>query len=172
MPTTYQLIASTEIGAGGVASFNFNSIPQTYRDIQLFSSARVTATSRTDGKFIFNSVTSAYQYIFYEGYATNILYTSQSNGTAQVAVLMNQSDATANYFSTSIQYISNYTNTGYKQHIFRQCDPFNSASDFYIQAGAGQMTGGSAGITSLTISANVGNIAQYSKFHLYGISYT
>jgi hypothetical protein len=171
MPTTYTLIASTDIGAGGVSTFTFSSIPQTYKDLQLFSSARVTVSGRTDGQFIFNSVTSGYSYTFAEGYSTNTVYVSNSNATSQVDVLMNQSDNTANYFGTSQYYISNYTSTNQKPHISRQCDPSNSSSTFYIQTGAGQMAGTQA-VTSLTISAKGGNIAQYSKFHLYGISYT
>lgn len=172
MATTFTLIGSTTIGSGGVASTTFSSIPSTFRDLCLLSSARITITGRSDGALTMNSVTTNnYRYLFVEGYSTNTVYTSNSNATSQQPILINQNDHTANYFSTSQIYICNYNSTSGKAINYSQCDPNNSTSQFYIQTGTSQMTA-SAGINSLTITGNGGNIAQYSSFHLYGISYT
>ena len=118
-----------------------------------------------------NSVTSGYRYLFVEGYATNTVYTSYSNSTSQQDILLVPNSNTANYFSASQIYISNYNSTGVKPSLYFQCDPSNSTLTFYIQIGTAAMTAAEA-ITSLTITGNSGNIAQYSSFHLYGISYT
>lgn len=172
MPTTYTRIASQEVGAGGAASVIFSSIPQTFNDLMLLGSARGTNSGRTDAKAIVNNTTGGYTYNFMEGYATNQVYSSNSNSTNGIDVIMPDSSHTANYFSTSQHYISNYKSTGYKQGIARQCSPSNSTLTFYIQALAFQITSAAAPVTSLTVTANVGLIAQFSKFHLYGISYT
>lgn len=171
MATTFTLIGSTTIGSGGVASTTFSSIPSTFKDLMLLSSARHTVTGRSDGALTMNSVSTGYRYLFLEGYATNTTYTSNSNSTAQNQLLIVQTDHTANYFSASQIYICNYNSTGVKALNYSQGDPNNSTSQFYIQTGTGAMTD-SAAITSLTITGLGGNIGQYSSFHLYGISYT
>jgi hypothetical protein len=171
MPTTFTLIGSTTIGSGGVTTLTFSSIPTTYNDLMLYSNARVSQSGRTDGQAIMNSVTSGYRFFFVEGYATNTVYTSVSNGTSQQDILMNQSDHTTNYFSTSQIYISNYKSTGIKPTSSYQCSPSNSSANFYIQTATSVFPSGAA-INSLTISPKGGSIVQFSSFHLYGISYT
>jgi hypothetical protein len=171
MASTFTLISSTTVGSGGVSTVTFSSIPSTYNDLMLYSSSRLTVSSRYDGLLRMNSVTSGYRYVFGEGYATDSIYTSSSNAYGGQDILMNPSNHTANYFSGSEIYISNYNSTGVKPTSYYQCDPSDSAATFYIQTGTGTFPSGAA-ISSLTIAPNAGSIAQHSSFHLYGISYT
>jgi hypothetical protein len=171
MATTFNLISSTTIGSGGVSSVTFSSIPSTYTDLVLYSNSRLSVSSRYDSSIRMNGLSSGYRYIFAEGYATNILYTSSSNNAGQLELFSNQSDHTANYFSASQMYICGYNNTGAKPTSYYQCDPNNSSTNFYIQTGTSIFPSGAA-MTSLTITPGSGNIVQHSSFHLYGISYT
>jgi hypothetical protein len=172
MATTFTLISSTTVGSGGASTVTLSSIPQTYNDLVLYSNSRLASGgARYDGTMTMNSVTTNYRFTYGEGYATNSIYTSGANTAAGQEILVNQSNHTANYFSASQFYIANYTSTALKPSLYLQCDPSDSASQFYIQTGTGLFPSGAA-ISSLTITPNIGNIAQYSSFHLYGISYT
>jgi hypothetical protein len=170
MPTTFTLIASTEIGSGGVSSVTFSSIPTTYNDLMLFGNARQTTSGRNVGYIRMNG-TGTYRYLFAEGYATNQLYTSFANTGTELYVGVNASDLTANYFSNFQMYICNYKSTAIKPTSFYTAENNNSASTFYIQTATGQFPSGSD-MNSLTIFPGAGSISQYSNFHLYGISYT
>jgi hypothetical protein len=171
MANTYVLIASTTLSSD-TASMTISSIPSTYKDLVLYSSSRLSVTSRYDSGLRMNGISAnQYLYTFIEGYATSLLYTSNSNGTNQLQMLSNASNNTANYFSTNRYYIADYNTTGYKPSNNRGCQTNNSASTFYIQAGANRLDT-AAGINSLTITANSGNIVANSTFHLYGVSYT
>jgi hypothetical protein len=171
MATTYNLISSTTLSVDA-ASVTISSIPSIYKDLVLYSSSRLSVSGRYDSGLRYNGVsTSTYLYQFVEGYATNLVYASSSNGTSQLQMLSTPSDFVANYFSTNRYYIADYNTTGIKPSNNRSCDPNSSTSTFYIQSGANRFDTAS-GITSITIAANAGNLVANSTLHLYGVNYT
>jgi hypothetical protein len=167
MPT-YTLIASNTVGAGGVASVTFSSIPATYTDLVVKISGRsARAAQQADNLFItFNGVTT--------GYTTrNIMGNGTSASSASYAVryAANSVDAagsTANTFSSHEIYIPNYTSSNNKSYSVDSVSENNAtAAQSDLFAGLWSNT---AAITSIALQPEVSTWVQHSTFTLYGIS--
>ena len=62
MPSTYELIASYTVGAGGAASIDFTSIPATYTDLVLKLSSRTATGGANDVYIQFNTDSTSANY--------------------------------------------------------------------------------------------------------------
>jgi hypothetical protein len=174
MPT-YTLIASNTVGAGGVASVTFNSIPQTgYTDLVVKASAR-TAGSFVAAEFrlTFNGDTSNYSWrrLQGNGSAASSDANTTYGGVYNQLILLgsnNANSSTANTFGNGEFYIPNYTSSNFKS-ISSDLVSENNATEAYATFVAG-LWSNTAAITSLSLTSNGGNFVQYSTFTLYGIS--
>ena len=165
---TYIKIASNTVGAGGVASVTFSSIPSTYTDLILKLSLRNTAAGN-DLTLKFNGSTAqeySDRYLFGSGSAATS-GSDATNGTGNYS-LINSSNYTANTFGSNEIYIPNYRSSNYKSSSYETVQETN-ASAVYMAMYAGLWANTSA-ITSLTIAPTSGNLAQYSTLTLYGVS--
>lgn len=163
--STYNLIASQIVGAGGASSITFSSIPQTYTDLKLIASARETASSiDPTGYITFNGSSSTFSYEWLYGTGSGTGTTSGSNNQLWDD---NGSTATANTFGNAEFYITNYTSSNNKSFSFETIQENNATYGSQI-IGAGLWSTTSA-ITSIGLAPSSGTFVQYSSFYLYGI---
>lgn len=163
---TYVKIASNTVGAGGVASVTFSSIPSTYTDLILKFSARNAADS-SQGFITFNG--SATSYTGKRLYGSGSAASSDAGNTTNFnPSCVTASSYTASTFGNAEVYIPNYAGSNYKS-VSIDAVTENNATTAYGGVFAG-LWSNTAAITSITVTANGGNLAQYSTFTLYGVS--
>jgi hypothetical protein len=173
MPDTYIKIASNTVGSGGVASVTFSSIPATYTDLLIKTSARGEyAGVITDFGIAFNGgdriSDSQYSLItLYANSTTSASYTRAAFGYNHLFYIPAGS-ATANTFSNGEIYIPNYTSSNYKSVSVSGVNENNTMANAYNALTFGLRTN-TAAITSITLSAYQ-DLAEHSTFTLYGIS--
>ncbi len=169
---SYDSIASTTVGAGGVSSVTFSSIPQTYTHLQIRSINRDTGGDAVNGTAFqvrFNGDTGS-------NYRTHTILGSGS-GTPSAFTTVSQdriflfgsvfSTAGANVFSANTVDILDYTNTN-KNTTVRSLAGWNDNSIGEMCFGSGLWMN-TAAITSITVYMFNNNFAQYSSIALYGI---
>lgn len=160
-----KLIQHQELGSAQ-ASITFSSIPQTYTDLVLVTSLRDTGGT--------NGWTNAY--IKPNGLTTNlatkVLYGfGTSTGSFSDTFIYHETvggGSTASTFSNSSIYITNYTASAAKTICVDTSTANNGGNS--INAIVAGMWDSTDAITSLTLTAEVGNFAQYSSATLYGIT--
>jgi hypothetical protein len=166
MANTYFQIGSTvTVGAGGVATITFSSIPATYTDLLLKISAR-NATGSVTGMYIsFNGSTSGFGNKLSEGDGS----TTASSSLARYIGVENSGSATANTFSNGEVYIPNYAGSGNKAFSADNVSE-NNGTTAYASLNNSEWAN-TAAITSIGLEIFTGqNFAQYSTATLYGIS--
>lgn len=172
MALTYQAIASTTVATGGTASVTFSSIPQTYTDLKLVYSTRLSNNNTVtwyDLFLRFNGTTSGYAGIYvYNGAANSP--TSGPDGTDAIYLRPTSNLATANVFANGEAYISNYTSSNYKSVVVDNVTE-NNGSQAFVGLTA-SLWSNTAAITSITLIPNSvvsATIDANSTFTLYGI---
>jgi hypothetical protein len=160
----YESISTTTVGAGGSSSISFTSISSSYTHLQLRLLCRNTV-GLTGISMIFNSDSGA-------NYARHRLSgngATASAAAATSATFMGLGDqpTTASTFYTSVVDILDYANTN-KNKTVRVLYGYdeNGAGEVGIRSNLWTST---SAITSITISSDANNFAQYSQFALYGI---
>lgn len=168
MATTFTLIASSTVGAGGAASIDFTSIPSTYTDLCVKLSTRTTnAADWVEYTIAYNGTSAAGSWRAV--YGTGSTASSTSNGSTAYAGESAGTNFTANTFANSEIYIPNYTSTSSSKSFSTDSVTENNATTSIAILVAGLMTGASAAINRLYIATTAGNFVQYSTAYLYGI---
>lgn len=165
MPNTMTLISAQTVGSGGAATVTFNSIPQTYTDLQIVISSRLTVTAASDVILKFNGSSTGYSQRYIIGTGSSVVSGTQTYGQIGVAP---GTGATANGFGVNITYIPSYTGSQYK--AFTSDDIYeNNASQAYASTWA-NLWSNTAAITSIEVSTAPGyTYAQNTTMYLYGI---
>ena len=161
-------ISTVTVGSGGASSIDFTSIPQTYTDLVIKTSARNTSTSTTMYLEFNGSGGTAYsvRLLYGDGsVAGSVSSSSRANIKNDGAAV--DSGYTANTFASGEFYIPNYTSSNYKS-VNMEGVPENNAATTYMALTAGLWSSTSA-ITSIKLTLYAGNFAQYSTATLYGI---
>jgi hypothetical protein len=172
MATTYTLISSVTVGSGGAANITFSSIPSTYTDLCLVTSARsnVAGTYGTGFYLEYNgSGGTAYDTRALEGYSsTAASYTTAGFSALNLGGVVGTSQ-TANTFNSTQVYIPNYAGSNNKSASIDNVQENNSTTawDHNLSAGLWSNT---AAITQIKLTANTGSFVQYTTAYLYGIS--
>jgi hypothetical protein len=166
MANTFELIASSTVGAGGVATIDFTSIPSTYTDLLLKVSLRTDDTGTYGYAYIgFNGTAydSAVRYIQGSGSGVN----SASESTGYIGIV-DANGATANTFSNNEIYIPNYAGSTNKSFSVDGTEENNAtASYMHLLAGLWSNT---AAINRVTLkNAGANKFVQYSTAYLYGV---
>jgi hypothetical protein len=156
-------IATVTVGAGGVASIDFTSIPGTYTDLMVVYSLRDNLSGvSNDATFIVNGTTIAFRQIY--GTGVNV----GSNNPTQIARPIVSATATSNTFGNTGIYIPNYAGSSNKSiSVDSVCE--TSGTESYQVLSAGVYSNATA-ITSLSIDNGASNFTQYSTATLYGIT--
>jgi len=166
MANTFELIASSTVGAGGASSIDFTSIPSTYTDLVLKVSARGSAGG-PNGLFIaFNGSTSNFTGKYLQGAGTG---TPSSSSLARYIGTEVAPTFTANTFGNAEVYIPNYASSNNKSFSADAVSE-NNATEAYATLAAGLWSITTAiNQVTLTISSGSSNFVQYSTAYLYGV---
>jgi len=161
----YTSISTTTVGAGGVSTVTFSSIPSTYTHLQL----RATWANSTgaDTWMRLNSDTAS-------NYAAHYL---NGNGSAAASGSITGASATGTYlgysgsttsFTGAVMDILDYTSTN-KYKTTRSLTGYDANGSGQIYLFSSLWFATAAAVTTLTIAPASGNIKEYSSFALYGI---
>ena len=165
MATYIQIGSTVTVGAGGAANITFSSIPSTYTDLKLVASLRGDA-AQILLKVQPNGDTT--------GLSRRSVYTDNGTGaysgsaSDSFAAFINSSAYTASTFSNMEIYFPNYAGSTAKSYSVDMVGENNATTTIMgMIAGLDTTT---AAISSIVLTPNSGNIAQYSTASLYGIS--
>lgn len=174
MPANYTLIEKITVGAAGASSISFSGIPQTgYTDLVVKYTARSTApdsggSTPIDVRLTFNGSSSGYSERMLYGTGSAAASAATSGSFLNWAGTQTNASQTASTFASSEIYIPNYTSANNKSMSIDAVQENNAtASAARLVA---SLWANSAAITSLTLSPDYGNFAQYSTFYLYGVA--
>ena len=167
---SYDYIDKVDVGAGGVSSITFSSIPSTYKHLQIRGILRTNDTgSWNNQQMRFNSDTGS-------NYAFHTLSCDGSAASATAATTQTSfndfmraasNSLTAGIFGVAIVDVLDYANTNkYKTLRALQGGDSNGAGMVGITSGVWMST---AAISTITINPSGGTAIQYSSFALYGI---
>jgi hypothetical protein len=166
MANTFITIQTVTAGSA-VASIDFNSIPQTYTDLKLVASTRMTATASDtwyDFTIRLNNSTTGDSGKFMYGNGSTV---ASASDASDIVVRTSSSNATASSFGNAEVYIPNYTSANNKYVSIDNVSESNGT-----QAFAGFTAGlwaNTSAVTSIILVPLSGNFAQYTKITLYGI---
>jgi hypothetical protein len=166
----YESIATSIVGSGGTPSISFNTIPSTYKHLQVRCLARQSG-SGTGQPLIFtiNGVTSGYAVhnVNGNGSGTPVAQGYANEASIFLADQLATSSNTSGIFSTWVIDILDYANTN-KFKTVRALGGFDANGAGRIALNSALLQSTSA-ISTITFSANSGNLVEYSHFALYGI---
>ena len=169
MPNTFNLIASSTVGAGGAANIDFTSIPATYTDLCLKLSLRsdTTGTSRSLDLTFNNNTGTNYSTRYAYGYASGTASGSTSAATSMYVGLYGGSAYTADTFCNFELYIPNYAGSTNKSVSADSAAENNSTTNYLgFWSGLWEQT---TAISSIKLLGAT-NFVKYSTAYLYGIS--
>lgn len=171
---TMTLISTVTVGAGGTSGVTFSSIPQTYTDLVLVSSARALIAGANGLVLWFNGYgSSSFSDRTLYGDGSSVASETNSAGTGQAGIgWLTPTTSTASTFQNGVTYIPNYTGATSKSFSTDSVSENNAtAVRDYIFASRGSDT---AAVSQISIGVNgtggANGLAQYSSFSLYGIT--
>lgn len=162
---TMTLVSTVTVGAGGAASIDFTSIPQTGTDLLVVYSIRTDRASlvQDNTTLKFNGSSANFTDRSLYGTGSSALSASSTGGLTYAV----GAGATASTFGNTAIYIPNYTGSTNKSYSGDSVTETNATGAFMsIVAGVWSQT---AAIISLSIT-QVGTIQQYSTASLYTIT--
>jgi hypothetical protein len=163
----YESIATTTVGAGGVSSVTFSSIPSTYQHLQLRMLVRNTSTSNGYNAR-FNSDTGS-NYVRHYLIGTGSSAVAAANFPATSMVLSDAAVSTSGtgVFGVSVCDVLDYQNAN-KNKVIRTLGGFdnNGGGGIILLSGLWLNT---AAVNRIDLIPDAGNFAEYSSFALYGI---
>lgn len=166
MPNTFELIASSTVGAGGASSIDFTSIPSTYTDLVVKVCARTNYAGVNDALNIKLNNSSA-NFTFIQLYGNGASAASNS-GAANVGPNSAGNTATSNTFGNGEIYIPNYAGSTNKSLSIDGVGETNGTTAF--MGFAADLWSQTAAINQVTlVSSNSATILQYSTAYLYGV---
>lgn len=172
MANTYTLIASSTVGAGGTASIDFSSIPQTYTDLCLKVSMRntIAATYSVPSFRLNGSTSSIYSQRRLLGSGSGSSSNADNNTSYGLLAIGQAATSTSNTFGNYELYLPNYTSSNNKSWSIDQVSENNGTEAYAVLwAGIWASTNAINQITIQDATGAAGNIVQYSTFYLYGI---
>ena len=170
MATTYEAIATVEVGSGGSAGFDFTSIPSTYTDLAVALSMRSADAVFLKGVNLqFNgSSSSIYSYRQLYGESAGAGSFSETNIANTYVGQMPGTSATASTFANTSIYIPNYAGSTNKSLSIDSASEINSSTNWALNLLANLWASTDA-INRVYIYPGSGNFAEYSTATLYGI---
>jgi hypothetical protein len=171
MANTFELIASSTVGAGGAASIDFTSIPSTYTDLCVKLSVRsANASVYDDIIFRYNNDSTSGRYSYKTLFSDGSSTFSNANTSASFGFLgrPNAATSTSNTFTSFDLYIPNYAGSTQKSSSLDYAMENNAtASQMGMFANLYNQT---SAITSIKFeNFSSANFVQYSTAYLYGV---
>jgi hypothetical protein len=166
---TYIQIASVTVGAGGAASMDFTSIPQTYTDLVVKLSTRTNGTNGNLRNTLAGITSGVYSEKAVYGTGSSAASFGNTSQAFSATIYTDNTNYTASTFANSEWYIPNYTSANNKSFSTDSVVETNGTAVLAV-LGAGLMANTSA-VTSISIAPiSPDNFVQYSTATLYGIS--
>jgi hypothetical protein len=162
-----ELIQSLTVGSGGAASITFSSIPATYTDLILISSARHTSSTNDYLVAQLNGTTTGYSSMYLGGNGTGVENYSGLTTIGFIVGPVGGSAYTANTFQVSTTTIPNYAGATAKLCV--QNGGFENNGSTALHAITTSRSTVTAAVTSILIKAISFNLAEHSRFSLYGV---
>jgi large repetitive protein len=167
----YDSIASTTVGSGGSSSITFSSIPSGYTHLQLRFVGRSLASAANDSILIRYNSDSGTNYVIHRLYGDATGSSGAQGFTSQTYTIAGDMPAATASLSqtvgTSVVDILDYSNTN-KNKTTRVLSGRNENGVGYIWLNSSLWLN-TAAISSITVLAANGSLAQYSRASLYGI---
>jgi hypothetical protein len=167
--TAFESIATVTVGSGGQSTITFNSIPSTYKHLQIRGIGRTGRASTEDNiRVTFNSDTGTnYSWHNLAGYGTGVEANGNATQTGMNLGWITAANDGASIFGTAIIDILDYANTS-KNKTSRSLTGYdwNGGGQIILASGSWQNT---SAINSITLTPVFSTFAQYSSFALYGI---
>lgn len=171
MATTFNKIATVDVGSGGASSIDFTSIPSTYVDLCIKVSARRSDTSEGYLSLRFNANSgSNYSNRTIRGTGTSISTSTDASTSFLDFWVIDGTGYTANTFASTDIYIPQYTSSLNKSVIAENVSE-NDSSTTYMQLTSGiwAQTTAINQVTLYAAGAPSGTFAQHTTATLYGI---
>lgn len=165
--SAWTLIEHIEVGSGGAATIEFDSIPQDATDLCFLVSMRST-TSGSEHENInltFNASGSDFSFRMLRGSGSAASSASESVPFFAYAP---RNGTTSNTFGNAILYIPNYAGSTNKSYSVDFVTEANQTGSW--QAIVAGLWSNTAAITSVVFAPVTNNFAQYSSATLYGIT--
>lgn len=165
----FESIATVSVGSGGQSTVEFSSIPATYKHLQIRGIARSNRAAFASDPLLIqvNSDTAtnySWHYLVGDGSsASSAAGATQSSMTNYLIA----NNTVSNVFGAFVIDVLDYANTNiYK--TFRSLMGVDNNGSGFISLNSGNWRSTSA-ITSIKLTAQNGDLMQYSHFALYGI---
>ena len=161
--SSYESIATSTVGSGGAASITFTSISSNYTHLQIRAIGKPTSSGGQEILFTLNGDTGS-NYNSHQLYGSGSSAVANAKGTSANAWLTYWDNAQFGSFVTDIL---DYKDTN-KYTTTRSLGghDLNGSGFILFRSGLWMNT---AAVTSISIFASSGNLAEYSQFALYGI---
>jgi len=168
---SYESISTTTVGAGGVSSVTFSSIPSTYQHLQIRCLVKDTGTTYGTGLQVslrMNSDSgSNYTYHNLKGQGSSASAGGTGNGSQLYNGYYPGSLSNTSSFGVIVMDILDYGDTNkFKTARALSGDDLNGSGTVALTSGSWRST---SAITSIQLLPNDVAFAQYSSFALYGI---
>jgi hypothetical protein len=163
---SYESIATVTVPSGGQSSISFNSIPSTYKHLQIRFIARGLSGGAIYTQFNGDTATN-YSAHNLNGDGATAAAQSQTSTNTPLIIRNGGISTTANIFTAGIVDILDYANTS-KNKTLRSLSgqDLNGSGLIELASNAWYIT---SAITSITMTQNGTGFAQFSSFALYGI---
>ena len=162
-------MATVTVGVGGTGTITFSNIPATYKHLQIRGIARSTRAAFASDPLLIkvnSDTTSNYSWHYLVGDGSTI----SRNGGATQSSMMNYliaNNTASNVFGAFVIDVLDYANTN-KSKTFRSLMGVDNNGSGFVALNSGNWRSTSA-ITSIELTAQNGDLMQYSSFALYGI---
>jgi len=167
MASTMVALQTVTVGAGGVSSITFSSIPQTYNDLVVKFSTRDAAAGFTRLDISFNGSTTSSSGIRLTGNGTAAASSAIPNSPTAGYGGTSGGNDTASTFTNGEIYIPNYASSNNKSYSVDNVGENNATAA--LAALVANLWSNTAAITSVTLTAGSGTFQQYSTATLYGV---
>ena len=156
--SSYESIATTTVGAGGASSISFNSIPSTYKHLQVRGLHKQSTTGAW-ATIELNSDTTAGNYTYHRLYGDGTGTAAESNAS------LNRIFTSYPNWGSIVIDVLDYTNTN-KYTTIRTLSGWDGNGSGEVNF-ISNLWKNTAAVTTLTI--NLSSFVQYTHFALYGI---
>jgi hypothetical protein len=161
MASTYEKIATTTLGSAGTVTFS--SIPGTYTDIVLISSAKNSSRAGGTYQIVINSDTASnYSATYMQGTGAGANSGRFTNNT--VAYTSRSSDPSGSEYAPGIVHFMNYSNTTTYKTLLSRGNEASATTIAFVN-----LWRSTSAITSISINSGNANFNSGSTFTLYGI---
>lgn len=165
MANTYSLISATTL-SGNASTVALSAIPQTYTDLVIKFSLRISSGNPLNGYNLrFNNDSSAIYRSTFFAYDGGLYQNYDTGSNAFASVVANGGTSVVGAYTLGEIYMPNYTGTSPKQFSYSEAAP-NTSTSSIVKEAAG-LYANSTGITSVNFS-NATFVAG-STFYIYGI---